>query len=277
MAKIFPVTVKRITTGAGSANVAWGPDFGGADGDQFNVGVNIDLDALALENTKTVGATLTMPTLALSNTKSVGVNVDLDALAISNTKSIGCDISQLQYIITNLPASKDSWCDIVALCPVDVNHDNDFIRLDGIAATRKDGIIGWNLSGFPVDANITVTSASVTLRTQNVEGVTPVDFEAFRIAAADEVWTEDDVRCSNIPASDGKAQDGLIRIPAAAEANFTFNLNAAGLTRLESRMGVGTFSLRLVVELLDISRVLYDRNLVVGKPLLTITFTADNI
>lgn len=59
-------------------NVAWGPDFGEANGSDdvtWRVGVNMDLDSIALENTRTVGVSQTFDALALENTRTVGVHL----------------------------------------------------------------------------------------------------------------------------------------------------------------------------------------------------------
>lgn len=68
-------TIIKRATGGASGNVAWGPDFGGTDGDQFQVGASLAMPSLALSHDKTLGAQLTMPSLAFAQSQSAGAHL----------------------------------------------------------------------------------------------------------------------------------------------------------------------------------------------------------
>jgi hypothetical protein len=74
------------------ADVRWGPDFGGEDGDQFNVGVEIDVTDVSLVHEKQVGVNVDIEDIAIESTQSIGVNADIEDVALSHTKSVGCNI-----------------------------------------------------------------------------------------------------------------------------------------------------------------------------------------
>lgn len=108
------VTRKRIKStstpsgGGGTVptfgNVAWGPDFGeaaGNDGVSFGAGASMAFTAAAVFNTKTVGATITMPALAVAGSASAGAHLSGSVLGAPFWQSVTTSTT----LTCNIPAS----------------------------------------------------------------------------------------------------------------------------------------------------------------------------
>lgn len=120
MAKLFDTyVVKKTTSGGGNALVRWGPDFGGLDGDRYNVGALTNFTAAQLTherpvgvagrfvfldlryNQQIVGASVSTTFNPNYNPQVVGDRVDLKALAANyNPQSIGC-----QHLLNKIAAA----------------------------------------------------------------------------------------------------------------------------------------------------------------------------
>lgn len=75
--------------GGGTAVVAWGPNWGGTDGDQYTIGVETDMPALGLASTLGVGSEHTMPALAVSSSQGIGSAHSMPSLGVSGALGIG--------------------------------------------------------------------------------------------------------------------------------------------------------------------------------------------
>lgn len=150
------------------------------------------------------------------------------------------DVSRLQIDPTEMLASKDSWVDATVGCiGGGTNHDGTDLQCEGIVASRKDPIFGWDVSGF--DANATVTEAIVTLNMKTAPG-TNGTITLNTISNANEGWDETTVVCNNIPAAVASA--GTFST-TAGPGEIQITLNATGRAALEAAMGSSTFSIRL--------------------------------
>jgi len=225
--------------GSGSsigAEVEWGPQFGGTDGDEFNVGVSAVVNALALDHQKTVASQLVMDRLALDHIKIVGCQLVMNTLALDHTKSVGVDVTELQYATSAILAGKDSWCETVALCPVDVTHDATDLEVSGTVAATRDAYMAWDLSGFPASSTVTAATFRLHLKTA---ALVSQDINIFKITNANEgAWTEAGLKCSNRPAADGAAMQSFAT-GTTSDVEIVIALNATVLTRIDDRMGAG--------------------------------------
>jgi hypothetical protein len=184
------------------------------------------------------------------------------------------DVSLLQYTMTPLLASKDSWCDVIAGCVVDDNHNGTDLQSEGVTATKKDIIVGWDLSGLPTGATVTAASLTMNLKTAATVGV---GVNLALIAAANEGWNETTVRCSTIPASDGNTAHTIQNIRTDVLGDQTEDLSSVARTRIGTRMGVGAFSMRLSLVSAAATNAVFESkdegtNNALG-PRLTLTFT----
>lgn len=137
-------------------------------------------------------------------------------------------------------AQKDSWCDVITACPVNLNRDATDLQAEGVTATRKDMIFGWDLSGFPTGA--TVTSATVTFGLKTAPTASDT-MQLYTISDANESWSETTVKCSTIPATVDEVGNFVIGTTAGPR-DVSSALDAVGRSRIAARMGVGAFSLR---------------------------------
>lgn len=232
--------IKTASGAGGSASVAWGPSFGGVDGDQFSAGVALAMDAIALENDKSIGVAVVMDAIALENTTSIGINATMPELAMEHTKTVGVDVSQVEIATSGILAPKDVYCDTVALCPVDTNRDASNLLVSGTAAATADAYMAWDLSVFPPTA--TITAATLTLNV-TVAPLASQTINVFKIANADETWDEVVMKCSDRKAADGAAMQSFAGGTVTGDISVT--LNATVIARLQARLGVGYCTLLL--------------------------------
>lgn len=142
-------------------------------------------------------------------------------------------------VMTDYLAGKDTWNDTIALCPVDTNHNASDLQLEGIAATRKDVYVSFDLSALPT--GVTFSSASLTLYCKTAPTVNE-DVTLNHIANADEAYDEATLRCSTAPTL---TPFQTWTAPFASTGDKTIALNSTALTRLAARMGVGYYTIVL--------------------------------
>ena len=151
------------------------------------------------------------------------------------------NVSRLHFTTSQILATKDSWVDVTVGCVGGgTNRNGTDLQSEGIVATRKDPIFGWDVTGFP--SNATVLSATVRLQQINAP-VTSGTSTLNTIAAANEGWSESTVVCNNIPAVVASAGT----FSNAASGAKTITLNATGRSALQTAMGSTSFSLRQTV------------------------------
>lgn len=74
------------------AFVAWGPDFGGVDGDRYNIGVQTSMPALGLAKNQGIGVNSDLFSIAGNyNAQSIGIHTDGVLGPNYNAQSIGVD------------------------------------------------------------------------------------------------------------------------------------------------------------------------------------------
>jgi hypothetical protein len=265
-----PVRYKGGGGGGGTtANVVWGPDFG-TEADLVMAG------AATMPSLKLTGGVSNAGAASIPNVKLTGGVTGAGAPTLPTVSLVGgvtaaSNVTLLQYTTSAILAQKDSWCDVIAACPVDTNRDGSDLQLDGIVATRKDIIVGWDLSGFPTGATVTAATMTLGLDTAPSVGGT---LTTNLIATGGETWDETTVKCSNIPAVES-AQATTTIATTAGPLDYPITMNAAELTRIGARMGVGTFSLRLTASA-ALTNCLFESAEGFGSslgPRLTITFT----
>lgn len=270
----MPARFKGGGGGGGVANVVWGPDFG-TEADLVMAG------AVAMPTVKLAGGVTAAAAPAMPSLKQVGGVGHAGAPALPTVKQTGGvtaagDVSLLQYTTSAIVAQKDTWADVVAACPVDVARDGSDLQMENaIPATRKDVLIGWDLSGFPTGA--TVTSATVTLNLKTAP-TTSGSINWGTIATANEGWVESTTRCSTIPATDGVGSSASVAIgTTAGPRDISWGLDPASRTRIADRMGVGYFSLRDTFGVATLTNCVFESADEGGSnnlgPRLTVTFT----
>lgn len=165
----------------------------------------------------------------------------LDAVAAVNDRYGLRDSVLFTASGVTMLAQKDTWADVVAACPVDTARDGSDLQSDGVVATRKDMLCGWDVSGFPVGASVSTATLTMGLKTPPVTSATA---SWSTIAAANEGWVESTTRCSTIPAEVASGSDSVGPGTGAGPRDVVWTLNTTGRAALEARMGVGYFSMR---------------------------------
>ncbi len=162
----------------------------------------------------------------------------------SPTLTLSVGTVSLTAVTTEVLASKDSWVDTVAGCVANSNHDATNLAIDGIAATSKVPIVGWNLASYPSGATVSAATLSYYL----VDAPTVSNgVQLFHISDANEAtWAEGAVTCSNVPANSGSTFDTIPTGDQASAGAKTFTLGSTSRTRISDRMGVGNYSIKFV-------------------------------
>lgn len=183
--------------GGGAVSVAWGPDFGGPDGDQFKVAANITELSAALT-------------------------------------------------FTDWVVLKDSWYETIGLG--NDNHNGEPLQVEGVAATKKRAIIGWDTAAQPSGVSVSAATLRLVVHTPPV-GALNVAVDVYLIPTGSEGWTETGVTRTNAPATDGALVASFTVLATlnggAAGLVHTVSLDATARTRLGANMGVRSYSLIL--------------------------------
>lgn len=142
----------------------------------------------------------------------------------------------LSATTSNVLASKDSWAPTVAGCVDDTNKDGTDLQVEGVVATEKRILIGWDLSSYPTGT--TVSSATITFY---VKVTSLVDNGRLAtIPTANESWTEAGLICSNFPAIEDNVHNAVFPLGTTGDQSVSYNLT--GRSRIANRMGVSSFS-----------------------------------
>lgn len=137
--------------------VAWGPDFGGDNGDRFSVGAAVDVTELALAGDTSVGAAVDMPTIALSGALTGASAVDMPELALSGALTAGAAIDG-SYIVQDMLADEDTYLDEGS--PTTANGAATALLCKTNAAVGNNEqitYVAWDLTGM----SGTVSSATI--------------------------------------------------------------------------------------------------------------------
>src|SRR3990167_8890863 len=144
-------TRKRIrsidhTPASSTATVAWGANFGHhMSGSTFATTGSLSMPALQLSGTLTHTGTLSLIQTQLSGTLNSTSSVLFTQMQLSGALVVTSSFGDVIWAVTDMSASKDVYVDLVALCPVDVNHDTEDLILDSTVATRRDVYITFDL------------------------------------------------------------------------------------------------------------------------------------
>lgn len=136
------------------ANVAWGPRWGGTDGDRYDVAVMGRLTALRAINSKSIGVQPRMPSLALASSKSIGVDISGSVLGAPFFQGIGITTQtaiSASVVLTpdQTPASGDFL--VVSIGSSTVNSAETFTAPSGwtlIRSTNNVAALGANLNSY---------------------------------------------------------------------------------------------------------------------------------
>lgn len=116
-------------------NVAWGPNFGGADGDQFKVQAAIDLSALTLSGDLDAQAAISMPSLALDGDTAVQAALSMPSLALDGDTGVNAAMTG-SYVINDIPPSDDTYLD-------EASPNTNFGTATGLLC-KTNGAVGQN-------------------------------------------------------------------------------------------------------------------------------------
>ena len=246
-------------SGGGSGEVAWGPDFGGTDGDQFNVGVSgPSLTALALEGEQTVGVAPALTSLvAVYEPNGVGASATMDTLALEgNTAGVGASFGTDGTLAIDAfnNAAAGAWSDPI-WTPAFTAPDKDCtiiqgsaVNQDGLTLISLDAVSGdseiylsfpLNTGGVDLPANPTVTAATLTFFLA-VAQVGANTMDTFGLADADDAspgWGETTITGSNEPATSGASKQSFtVANLQGIGSTQAIVLNSTWLTFLQGKL-----------------------------------------
>lgn len=239
--KLYDEETVIVFAGGAAGHVEWTPGY--VD-EPLEVTIAIALTALASEFSLFVAAATELSTLAIVHDNlSIATLITMPEVGAASTLNIAVAAPTLEFGILGLVASKDTYVDVIPACPADATSNHDLVDLivDGVAATRRDCMVGWNLTGIMTPATATVIAATITLNKKAGQTVSSL-VTLNNIGAANEGWTEADVRCSTIPPNTGSHGS----FTPGANGDVIITLNASGRSTLDARLNTNSWSTRII-------------------------------
>lgn len=192
---------------------------------------------------------------ALTLGPSFGDGVNSIALAVGAVT--------LSAVTSGLLPSKDVYFDNVAGCVTDVNRNGGELQVEGVVATKKDVVVGWDVSSFPAGANVTGGNIKLTVQTVPVGAVNPNDvLSDITAAAPGEGWAEATTKCSAHPTK-GAALGAAIPIKSTLNGGVVgdvYTLNFGAYAVLAGKMGVGSHTIYVDSNAVtDVNHAFYDK------------------
>lgn len=191
-------------------------------------------------------AVAAMPSAGLSGALNVGAAAALPMLAVTSQLSASGAFGSPQWIVADYLAPHDTWASlrqIAGSCLDVLNHDGSNLETGsntGAGTAMADALLGWNLGQFPASA--TISTATLRLDCTRAAG-SGLTMNTNKLANANEGWAEGSIACPSWPAYDGAVVQTFT--PPTSTGTFAVNLNAAWISRLQARMGVGRCSIAL--------------------------------
>ncbi len=232
-------------SGGGAATVEIGPNYGDATkSETFTTGATVSIGDQSLEfGAVTAGGTVTAPAHTIAHdavTAGGTVTAPAHTTAFS-PQTAGATISELSFSTTTIIADKDVVVnDTVGCVGAGGNRDGQDLEINGGTTTPRISFIAWDLSGFPAGATVTAATLYVECKTAGTSGT---NYTLHKISNANETWAESTLVCSGAPASAGNMQTWSAAFNSTGAK--TLALNGTVLARIEERMGVGFFTLRI--------------------------------
>ena len=198
--------IRNPTSGGGTGTVGtvdWGPDFGDVSDD----------------NTFTVSGTLVM-------TEAI-----LDYNPLANGQG---QIGDPEWSVNDLATTKD--CFIIQGSAVNQNGLNLVVQ-DAIAGDSESYIFfPLNIGSMNLPDNVTLLSGSLAIVVAIIQAGSN-NIDTFKIADANEGWSETGIDGTNEPAADGAVQQQF-NVPnlSAAGAVITVSLNATWLASIQAKI-----------------------------------------
>lgn len=186
----------------------------------------------------------TVPTMATASEQVVNATPTTEvAMGADPGPTVNLDVSELRLVTSQILASKDSWvptAKVAGNCVDTANKDTQDLKVSNVAADNDArAIFAFSLGGFPTNA--TVLEAKLYLKPTATSAASQT-MRISEIATGDEGWSESTVACANIPADSGATQN-FTQGTAADEVEVT--LSSSFHSKIQARMGVGTFTLKL--------------------------------
>lgn len=184
--------------------------------------------------------------------------------ALSARQTLATSVTVEDYV-----AAKDTWATTVAGCVDNANKDGTDLEVSSQTSDTKDIYIAFDLSKFPASA--VITEARLGVYTKSVSATGTMNF--FKIADANEGWSETALACSTRPPADGAALMPATWSTAKVGVFDYILLTAAVIARLQARMGVGVVTLLIQMSTLNRNFVFEDGSDPVNGPKLKLVFT----
>ena len=155
--------VTGTTTGGAPptvGNVAWGPDFGGADGDNFNVNAGVSIGDITLDGATAVNGTMTLPAISLAGQTSATTALTIPALSLAGSRTVRGTLTG-EYTVTGMQAKRDTYLDENTPTTAYGSATNLLAKTNAaVGNNRQHTYVAFDLTGVQG----TVTSATVSLR-----------------------------------------------------------------------------------------------------------------